>query len=81
MARELVSFKRDGTLILANSLQAGSFSPLPLGLPSMAAIAADVGHLCNPTSEAHIRRAVNIPAFKLPALLNVTHELSLRERN
>jgi hypothetical protein len=39
----------------------------------MAALAADVGHLCNPTSVAHIRRYGNIPAFKLPTLLNVTN--------
>jgi hypothetical protein len=32
----LVSFKSDGTLIFANSFQAGPFPTLPLGLPSMA---------------------------------------------
>jgi len=72
----LVPFKSDGTRIFADSLQAGPFPTLTLGLPSMAALAADVGHLCNPTSVAHIRRYGNIPAFKLPTLLNVTHQLN-----
>jgi len=69
--KELASFKSDETLIFADSLQVGPFPALKLGLPSMAALAADVSHRCNPTSEVHLRRSRNIPAFKLQTLLNV----------
>jgi len=75
LLKSLVTFKSVGTLIFADSLQAGPFPTLTLGLPSMAALAADVGHLYNPTSVAHIHRYGNIPAFKLPTLLNVTKSL------
>jgi len=64
-SNRLVTFKSVDILIFADALQAGPFPTLTLGLPSMAALAADVGHLCNPTSVAHIRCSRNIPAFKL----------------
>ena len=77
MAQELISFKSDGTFIFGHSLQAGPFPTLTLGLPSMAALAADVGHLCNPTPEDHIRRSGKVPAFKPPTRLNVMQEFYL----
>jgi hypothetical protein len=51
-----------------------SLPQLWVGEP-LATLAADVRHLCNPTSVAHIRRFGNLPAFKLPTLSNATKRL------
>ena len=67
-------------LIRSRSVEVGAFPTLMLGLPSLAALAADVCHLCNLVPEARIRRFGNTPASACMTCFEVQSRNFLFER-